>query len=462
MAGLFVFFAVQIFCGWSVLSALRVKKRFSILESFALAYGVGMGFVSLESFLFLLFKLPVNPGLILLPWVILAAINIFRKSLLTPDRKIIFELAALSRFERFLLCAIVFEIIYSFFRAAVMPMDAYDSVAIWGFKAKAIYLEQALPVDLFKNGEYAFMHMDYPLLIPLQEAFFYNLYQGINDAAVKVIFPAYFFGLLIIFASGLYRLFGRRSALIFTFLLASLTQVNNFSQNGYADLVLAFYYSLGALSIYLWFIKEGRDFLFLAAVFSAIGAWVKNEGIALCFLNLLLLSVLTWVKKGSLDKARLKAAGRGMAFYLTMALLFIAPWYWFRHSLGLNGDLFPGKGGVLARLFGGLGRILKIFDYYQIQFFDIKRWNILWVLFLSTFLFRGRFFLPKFLPLSLSFIGTFGLYTAIYVLTPLPLEWHLSSSVSRLFIHIVPLAVFWLALVYDDQCKTVLLQGKTT
>ncbi|MFZ5800778.1 MAG: glycosyltransferase family 39 protein [Candidatus Omnitrophota bacterium] len=442
MLGLIIFFVIQIFCGWTVLSTFKIKERFSLFESMALAYGMGMGFISLEIFFLFLFKLPLDPVLVLLPWVIFAAINLWRKQFLIPDGKFIFTLSSLTRFETFLLCAISFEIFYSFFRAAVMPMDAYDSLAIWGLKAKAIYLEQALPISLFKNPEYSFMHMDYPLMIPLEEAFFYKLSNGINDGLVKVMFSAYFLSLLVVFASGLYRLLGRRNALLFTFLLSSMSQFNNFSQNGYVDLVVAFYYSLSALFIYHGYKNQEWNFFALAAVFSGMGAWAKNEGMALYFLNLLLLLVL-----GAFKKKRL------LAFYLIMGFLFIAPWFWFRNVLGLTGDLFT-EGAVLPIVLSNLNRILKISVYYQIQFFDIKRWNIMWGLFLLTIIFNfRRLLIPKFQPVFLSLVGVFGIYTVIYILTPLPLEWQLSTTVSRIFIHFAPLAVFWLALVYDEVYK---------
>ncbi|MFH1752750.1 MAG: hypothetical protein ABH875_01065, partial [Candidatus Omnitrophota bacterium] len=56
--------------------------------------------------------------------------------------------------------------------------------------------------------------------------------------------------------------------------------------------------------------------------------------------------------------------------------------------------------------------------------------------------------------LSIFFILLF--YGAVYMLIPVdgPINWYVASGVSRLFIHFVPVTVFWLAILCSQRyCK---------
>src|SRR5690349_18525390 len=47
------------------------------------------------------------------------------------------------------------------------PMQSMDTIGIWMFKAKAIYIEKGFPFDFLKLKHFLYSHQQYPLGIPL-------------------------------------------------------------------------------------------------------------------------------------------------------------------------------------------------------------------------------------------------------------------------------------------------------
>lgn len=450
---IFVYFFLQFFSGWTLICLFKIKEKFSFLEFMAITYGLGMGLVSLEVFLILLLGLHLSFGVVFLPWFIISFFNLFTKRFYFP--LISFPQTKFSNLERFLIFAILFEIAYAFFKAILFPMESYDSVATWGIKAKAIYFLGGLSGQLFRDTINTIFHWDYPLLIPLQEMLFYKTLNFLDDAWVKSIFAFYFLSILAIFYFSLKRLLNRKSALLFTFFLSSLVQFNKYATNGYADLTLAFYYSSGFIFLYLWFILKKNDYLFLSSIFSAIGAWTKNEGIPLCFINFILLIMIACQDNIVKDKEKVKNFKKGVILFLVFMILFILPWQVYKEIHGLKGDLFIKETFSITRFIRNLNRIPIILYEYQKQFFDFKRWNLIWALFLSSFLMNfKRFFSYRLKYISVSLILVLCLYALVYIIiTPKNISWHLSTTVSRLFIHFVAIVVLWLSIAWAKELK---------
>ena len=445
-----------IFAGWSVLRCLDIKKDIGIGETFALSYGLGMALISAQALIIWMTAKVFSPALLMYPWIILFFAGMLNRKPL--ERRRGFDKIKLSGFDKFLICAISFEIIYAFFRAVIYPMESYDAVAIWGLKAKAIYFAGGLPIGFFKDMNYATAHPDYPLLVPIQEGILYLMSKGVSDALAKLIFPLYFVSFLIIFYSLVKRTAGirsqssRRIGLVFTFILASIPQFREFAVNGYADIVVAFYYSLGFLFAYLWYAGERKTgFLFLSAVFSVMCAWTKNEGIFLCFLNMIFTGVIFFLCARKGDKI-IPAVIWTAAFYITALMIFVFPWVVFKASVGLKSDLVTGQTFSVSRVAHNLSRLPAILYEYQKQFFGFKKWNIIWIAFL-IFLATNfkKSFSEKASVITASIFAVFLMYTAVYIVTPKDFLWHLSTSASRLFIHVAPLAVFWLAIIFKGK-----------
>ena len=95
---------------------------------------------------------------------------------------------------------------------------------------------------------------------------------------------------LVVFYSALRRIrLSRLESLVFTFFLASIPHFAVHATNGYVDIVVAFYFSSGFLYLYLWILHDNFVFLLISAALTALAGLTKNEGIVLCFVNLVIL-----------------------------------------------------------------------------------------------------------------------------------------------------------------------------
>ena len=439
--------------GWALLNIIFYKNDpFVFLEKMALSYGLGFGIVTLEMFFFYFLRLRLDICGLLAPWIPVT----FLAFILRPKRARVAQGAgALSLFERFLLLGISFEVIFSFFRSLIKPLEAFDSIAMYAVRSKIIYLAGMIPPDFFSRITLNYPNPDHPLLVPLAEVWVYTLLGKFDDLLVKIIFPAYLVSLLIAFFFFLKRLIPRREAFVFTFLLATIPQFNKFATIGYTDFILAYYYSIGTFLLYFW--MKGRDsrLLILSGAFLAFGVLAKNEGIVLCLVSIIISGLFLF--NNLREKGRIL---RDLSVFILAMALICGPWLALRSTMRLDNE-------VLRLNEMGLGRFLKIFTRldripvilyeFQKQFFGPKKWNLIWLVFFSLIVlkikdsFSGE---TRYLVLSVILILLF--YAGVYLLIPTEgsINWYLGSTVSRLFIHFVPVVVFWAALTCSKRGLT--------
>jgi hypothetical protein len=187
--------------------------------------------------------------------------------------------------------------------------------------------------------------------------------------------------------------------------------------------------------------KRGR-YLALSFILSVFGAWTKSEGLALFAVNISLALIYMLTSYRSAAKQVLvyiAASAMTILAYLKVLTIF---------GISLNADFSTVKPDMLT----ALKRIPAILYEYQVQFFGPKKWNIIWILFLAGILtylkktFSGAMRFP-----TLAIFFVLAGYTVIYMITPQNFAWHLSTTVSRLFLHFLPVVVLWLALYYKEK-----------
>lgn len=444
--------AATMLIGWSLLSIIfRGSNILSSLERLALSYGLGIGAVALEMLVFYFFKVRFTILNLFLPWIPVIAFGLISFGARTSVS--IGRRTRWSFFEKFLLAGISFEVILAFFRAMLKPLESFDSIAMYAVRSKIIYLSGMIPSNFFSEITLNHPNPDYPLLVPLSEVWVYTFLGGLNDLLVKIIFPVYFLSFLVIFFFLLRRLVSRRGALLFTFLLATIPQFNHFATVGYTDLVLAYYYSIGSIYLFLWMKTNKMSLLMLAGVFTGLAVLTKNEGMVLGLINIILLG-LFFLKNFS--KRRFKLFGQAAVFVI-IAVLISTPWLAIRTVSQLDNDVIQARDMSMERfvgIFKKLDRVRVILYEFQKQFFGPKKWNLIWIVFLSLLVLNiKRSFKGDLKYFSLSVILILFSYGMVYMLIPIddPINWHVASGVSRLFIHFVPIAAFWLALICRKQ-----------
>jgi len=353
----------------------------------------------------------------------------------------------MSFLEKFLICGISFEVIYAFFRALIKPIEAYDAIATYAIRSKIFYLGKSIPHDFFYNLSTLFPHPDYPLNIPLSEAFVYMFLGSLNDQLVKAIFPLFFVAILGILYFAVKRLSGRTSALICTFVLATVPQFNNFATNAYHDVPFAYYCFVGTLFLLYWF-KETKSlgYLCISAVMTALAGWTKNEGFVYCAANILLLLIFLFVSRRSIKKKDVLSG----VLYIGIVLLVLSPWLWVKLTANLvNSDVGSttlGQLNVMKQAY----KIWPIFYEFQRQIFGPKKWNLIWIIFImSAIVYRKKLFDENQRYVTMSLMLVMSGYIFAYLIGRDDI-WHMVGTTwSRMTMHFLPLTIYWLAILFS-------------
>ncbi|MDD5428194.1 MAG: hypothetical protein PHI58_03035 [Candidatus Omnitrophica bacterium] len=444
------------FAGFNIIIAYDRKDNLSEMEMAGLSYLFGIGAIAVEMFIMGLAGIKFTAVYILLPWVLLAIVNIPRFKARFGKK----NPAAAARCGeacsnrpfygiagKIAAALLVFVICYAFFVALVRPVESYDAVAIWSLKAKILYLDKTVTPDFLNIIKTKFhgAHSDYPLLLPFSQVWFYTFTNNFNDILVKVLFPSGFLAFLAVFYMFLKKAgIDRALAVIFTFFLASIRQFFNYSTNGYADMQVAVYISVTFLAFFLWARKKEPAY-FWTALFSCLFAiWTKNEGMV-TLLGFILVSCIYIFERLKIGTGRISGHRKMIFSIICLTALFIA-WEFFKRHAGLRDDVVNSKVFAGYDISGIFSRAASILYEYQRQIFGVKYWDLAWIAFILIAaagfkrLFSGE---VKYITIPIFF--TLACYTAIYFITPNSIDWQLRTTASRLLIHILPLAMFYMA-----------------
>jgi hypothetical protein len=215
---------------------------------------------------------------------------------------------------------------------------------------------------------------------------------------------------------------------------------------------VAFYFSSGFLYLYFWILNDNFVFLMISAALTAMAGLTKNEGVVLCLINFVTLGLVLFNRRHRYTDG---TAWRCAISYVLIFCAVLYPWLSFRASLDLSNDVIN-KGTILTGWrWENLRRIKPILYQYQAQFFGPKNWNIVWVLFFGTIIARPKRLMTgdfRFIIVPLTLV--LSAYTTVYFIMPFDVEWHLRTSVSRLFLHFLPLVIFFLARSYLEERKS--------
>lgn len=438
--------------GFLWVSAFDRRQTLRRVERLALGYGIGGGLLAWEM---LLFHLAGWRFSTLKLWIPLLAASAALYAILKREATSATAWPGKSGpstiLDRCLFAAILLQVALVFGKAWLQPMEAYDAVANWGLKAKAIFLAQAIPVDFLQNPEYQTFHPDYPLLVPLLESSVYQFTGSVSEPGAKSIFALFLASCLVLFFHCLKRAgLNRPTALAFTFLLVSIPYFNQHATNGYADIVITFYFGIGTLYLYLWRSTGSFLFLAIAALLMSFAALTKNEGLVLAVIPFIALVANLAAKRESI--LFLKKRVMSLALYFLTLMVIVLPWYWLKTSLGLRNDVVNAATLSDGLAWKNLERLGPMLYHLQTQIFGPKNWNLVWLLFLATLLLRWRALRTEPARLVLITIGvTLFCYSLVYLVTPYmvwpyDVAWHLRTSASRLLLHVLPQVVFLTAL----------------
>ncbi len=343
-----------------------------------------------------------------------------------------------------------------FFAFLKEPHGRWDAWLIWNMHAR--FLARAgeawqsvftLPMD--------WSHWDYPLLLPLSivRGWKYTGTESISiPAALAFLFSLLTAGLLFFSVARLKNLAGGLAAAMLLlatpfFILMGISQ--------FADVPFSFFILATVVLLFL----AGRDTenysgpLLMAGVSAALAAWTKNEGILF-----LTVAVFVLFSAGALRQNKKEAAVR-TGWFLAGALPVLLCVICFKLKLAPPNDLTTGfaVGETALSKLADPGRYAVIFKDFFMTAFNFTRGpvdlrtggglhpglvNILlpiaWVWFMGIS--RDAKTRPGILPVAAILLLMLVGYFAVYLLTPLPLEYHLATSLNRLYLQLWPSFIF--------------------
>jgi hypothetical protein len=305
-----------------------------------------------------------------------------------------------------------------------LPIVEWDAWSIWARKAQMLTGHDTLVTNFFASPSYSWIHLDYPIQFPLWEA----LHSRAGGSFQMQDVLRHVWLLLVAFVGALaYLLRDQVKPLIWAPILLLFAAAPGAWQQlltGYADLPMAMFVCLGAISLALWLSEGDGRALALAAVMLAAAANTKNEGL-MAAVALLLVAWVATLAMGLRLKPFLVAAGAvGVS---------VVPWHLWLSAHDIKTEISVSKGLDPSFLFDRFDRVGPTLEGISRELGDPARWLYilpLAALVVVTCLVSGigrrvaGFYLAGFALLAAGFIWS-------YLASPNSIEWLLATSVNR-------------------------------
>lgn len=417
-------------CGYGVQALLvRSRSALNLAERFALSWLTGSGVISILIWIFgFVVRGPVLPIFVFCAGMLLAWLG-WRRAVVPA-----LSFRRFSVFEGCLAAIIAAQIATMFYLASIHTLG-WDGLLNWEIKARYAWLNNGvLPASYFQDEGRSFSHSEYPLCIPFTELWLYFWLGDSNQHCAKIIFPIFYAAGVILLASSLQRLSGRNYiglvAAVLLFFIPQITVDNGAAIFGYADFPLAVCY-LAAITFLLRSI-DGVDCFPVYAVALALLPWIKRDG------------VLLWAVAAFCGALVILVARKSRSHFLMLlpGFIIIGVWQGYLHSM----HVIPSQefSQITFDSFRAHSyRIVPIAGAVFMEFRHISAWSVLWLgigfgcLQLLRHIRRLRSII-----LLVAVCTPFVIYPAVYIFSNWPdYLLHLHLSLSRLFMHVVPLGL---------------------
>jgi len=436
-------FIISFMIGISLISII-LKERTGILLKFTLGSGLGL---AISSFLYFLWVLSGADFIYFQGFELILAFTLlfivyknntfdFLKKTDKDENEnysFIFKFFQLNfLFSLFLALTFFFVIVQKY------PDGLRDAFTIWNAHAKFLLFGQHWK-DCLTN-DIMWFHPDYPLLLPGIVARGWKYCSNTSEIVPITLSFFYLFGTIALVGSAIAALRGKFQALISSSIILGMFFLVGCGATQNADLPLGFYILSTIVLIKLYTEFNNKYLLIASGMAAGSAAWCKNEG--LLFLYSLVAAgfiLMVFSKKLWQNRDKICRFIAGLAPVLLIIMFY-------KLKLAPTNDIF----------------LLQTPELLTRKLLDASRYIIALKYFVGSVLFMGGFASPfvlvlynlltgfkvnikkdftvclTFLTLAIMLFGEFF----IYIITPHNLEWHLETSINRLFIQILPVFIF--------------------
>ena len=312
-------------------------------------------------------------------------------------------------------------------RVALLPLD-WDGWAIWQFKAKALALGTLR--EQLTDSAYLYSHPDYPLLLPTHT--WWLSAGGFSEKAAQIGGLLFGIDLLILVYYALRQHLTLNGGLAGLLVLLSWPLFQKHVSSGFADVPLAAYNL--ALVLLVW---RGR---WLAAAPVLIGALLtKNEGLFSLAAAAVISVTAFWSPAGAARPRFLRAAGPLVAGVVTVVAWAVVKQRWHLRGDLLDPTRWPTDPLEVARrapviAAGALREWIRIGPAYP-------GWGLFWPFAAVGLGLSIRRRPGETLPFWVLVGVQMAAIAAAYLLSPIPPEAHMHSSLDRLLLQVAPAAL---------------------
>ena len=403
----------------------------SLLVKVFLSAGVGFGVSSLFGFVWIWLGLPLAVYAIfesilavaLAGWMFFVHRLCFPKWMDKPD--LVWSLILAAGAFLFVSNLALYSLQY--------PHGRPDAWINWNVVARFVYLGGT---DWQATFLRQWDHPDYPFFMAVTNAITWVFLRGTSTWG-----PIAFHFTTSLFTAGLLFAFinllrGFKQAALAIVIFMSMPFIVDQGMRQYADLLIAYLIlAVGGLTLWYFQTKEVRLAL-LTGLLVGLCGWAKNEGLA-AILGFSLVWGLLALKKE--ERLAFRNYVLGLAFPLLVTLLF-------KLFLAPSNDLLSAQGS-------SFGKLLELERYTTILQAAVSMlWNLAnapislvgLIILMAMFVGRSADHTPGMWTVGVVIGLQLAIYFGIYLLTPLELTYHLNTSLDRLYLQILPLAMLWL------------------
>lgn len=432
----------------SILSPEQLRPRSRFPLKVCLAIGIGFGVLSCVFFLQLSFFGPSRRGLVstqaALLAILLALLLYKRKSMnSSPTGENASEPLHESRFSRILtilfVVALLSAVVTLVFISLSNPHGGWDAWAVYNMKARFLFRAGAHWKDLFSQPM-EWSGPDYPLLIPAALAACWTLIGKetlVVPALVAVLFTVATIGVT---TYSVCSLRGKTQGLLAGLVLLGTPYLITHGADQYSDIPIGFFFlaTLALISLQPGSRNGDREFVVLAGLIAGLSAWTKNEGSL--FLIAVLVSRCLVLVPGNGWKTYFKE----LRYFAAGLLPILSVVVYFKVTISAHsGLLFPAEGPSLIAKLTDFSRYRTVLDSFVRLGLGFGNWPASVVPLLVFYLLllgiridekQKATIASSLIALGIMLTG----YFMIYVLSPRDLEWHLATSLDRLYSQLWP------------------------
>ena len=333
-----------------------------------------------------------------------------------------------------LACAVGAAFSYWVIRVDRSPHGDWDATAIWNSHARYLYRDGPSWRQTILNT----FHPDYPLLTAATTARLWRYMGRESPDASGLLDMVYALTAAGILTCTLARLRNASRAALFGLTLLGTPFYVDFTVSQSADVPLSLYVlaTVALICLQSNAVPDHLGLLVLAGFTAGCAGWTKNEGLLFIVASSgALLVPIFWKPR---DTFR-----RFAAFLLGLALP-LAIILWFKLAVAPPNDIFGSRhyDEVVQKVLTP-GRYLTIGPRVSHFFWSFGDWIVNPILLLLAYV--GVHSVDRKMLMNEGWLqGAFTCaivlagYCAIYVITPMDLQWHLDASAPRLYLHIWP------------------------